>query len=254
MKQFISSLKSSYRVNRDILSVITICLVLAITSMAFQDPTKVNIPLKKAVLDSPPENTNIKIEIDLKEIEQSIKKSMELVDKRMKDIDWSAMQKQIQESLKNVDLATIQIDVNKLMKDVDLSKFKFEFDASKMADMDKLKVDLDKMKTELKLAMKDFNSEDLKKEMEKVKKEMEKNKDQLKIELEKTKLDMETVKEGLTGIKEMTTEMEKDGLINKTERNEIEFRNKELYINGKKQSPEITEKYRKYFKGERFTR
>ncbi|MDQ6756439.1 MAG: hypothetical protein M3004_05845 [Bacteroidota bacterium] len=53
-------------------------------------------------------------------------------------------------------------------------------------------------------------------------------------------------------VKEMTTEMEKDGLINKKEGYNIEYKNKELLINGKKQSNEVTEKYRKYFKGEDF--
>ena len=50
----------------------------------------------------------------------------------------------------------------------------------------------------------------------------------------------------------MTTEMEKDELLNKKESNTIEYKNKELLINGKKQSPEVTEKYRKYFKGNNF--
>ena len=70
--------------------------------------------------------------------------------------------------------------------------------------------------------------------------------------MDNAKLEMLKAKTGMSELKEMTTEMEKDGLLNKKESNTIEYKNKELLINGKKQSPEVTEKYRKYFKGDNF--
>jgi hypothetical protein len=99
---------------------------------------------------------------------------------------------------------------------------------------------------------KKINLDDIKKDMEKVKIEMDLNKDHLKIDMEKLKTDMSKLKTELAGIKEMTNEMEKDGLINKGEPINLEFKNKELYINGKKQSPEVSEKYSKYFKGDHY--
>ena len=100
--------------------------------------------------------------------------------------------------------------------------------------------------------IKKTNFDDLKKEMENLKKEMELNKDHLTIEMDKAKLELLKAKTGLSELKEMTSEMEKDGLLNKKESNTIEFKDKELFINGKKQSQETTEKYRKYFKGDNF--
>ena len=76
--------------------------------------------------------------------------------------------------------------------------------------------------------------------------------DNAKLEMDKAKPEMLKAKTGFSEIKEMTNEMEKDGLLNKKESNTIEYKNKELLINGKKQSPEATGKYRKYFKGDNF--
>ena len=50
----------------------------------------------------------------------------------------------------------------------------------------------------------------------------------------------------------MFTEMEQDGLINSKQGFNIEYKNKNLYINGAKQSEQVTSKYRKYFKDEHF--
>ncbi len=50
----------------------------------------------------------------------------------------------------------------------------------------------------------------------------------------------------------MFNEMEKDGLINSKEGFTIEYKNKDLYIDGKKQSEKTTDKYRKYFKQDHF--
>jgi uncharacterized membrane protein len=52
--------------------------------------------------------------------------------------------------------------------------------------------------------------------------------------------------------REMTEEMEKDKLLNKKESYIIEYKNQELFINGKKQSKEVSEKYRNFFKGKNF--
>ena len=50
-------------------------------------------------------------------------------------------------------------------------------------------------------------------------------------------------------MKEFTDELEKDGLIDKDKGYSIEWKNGgELYINGKKQSKEISDKYKKYYK------
>jgi hypothetical protein len=145
------------------------------------------------------------------------------------------------------------------MKEIDMSKMKMNFDklqlekeikdAMKNINMDEIKKSMEELKK--------INFDDVKKQMEQVKKEMALNKDHFKVdmeklksEMEKAKMDMLRAKEEMGEVKEMVGELEKDGLLNKNENNSIEYKNKELFINGKKQSAETTEKYKKYFKGD----
>ena len=257
---------------RNILFSFAFCIILAITAMAFQDSTVINKQHKKTMLDTVPQihNNDIDIELNLnpdsyRDLDQTIKKSLEMAEKSMKEIDWNKISKEVEQSMKQIDMAKLQMEIDKSMKAIDWEKIKAEINRSmKEIDMSKMKMDIEKeihgaLKNintdELKKSMeeiKKINFDDLKKEMENLKKEMELNKDHLKLELDNAKLEMLKAKTGLSEIKEMTTEMEKDGLVNKKESNTIEYKNKELLINGKKQSPEMTEKYRKYFKGDNF--
>ena len=97
-------------------------------------------------------------------------------------------------------------------------------------------------------ALSKVKMEDVHREMERVKVELEKNQGKMKLDLEKAKEDIRKAKEELKTMQEMIEQMEDDGLINTREDYRIQFKNNELIINGKKQSSEVTEKYRKYFK------
>ncbi|HUS03406.1 MAG TPA: hypothetical protein VMY77_16820 [Chitinophagaceae bacterium] len=258
--------------NRNILFGISFCIILAFSAMAFQDSSKINKHIQQSALDTVPKNNDIDINIDMKGLEENIKKSLEMAQKNIQNIDWNKMQKQMEQSMKQVDMAKLQMEINNSMKAVDFKKMQAEIERSmKEIDMTKLQLNLEDLQMnvdkEVKDAMKNINTDefkksmeelkkinfdDMKKEMEKVQKEMELNKDHFKLDMEKLKLDMEKVKVEMGEIKHMTEEMEKDGLINKTESNTIEYKDKELFINGKKQSPQMTEKYRKYFKGDNF--
>jgi hypothetical protein len=250
--------------NRNILFGIISCIVLAFTAMAFQDSTQIS-KQKPATLDTVPKNHDIDIDLDTKDLDQTIKKSLEMAEKSMKEIDMNKISKQIEQSMKQIDISKLQLEIEKSMKQVDWDKMKSEIDRSmKDVDLNKMKLELEKeingeMKNinrqEIKKSLeeiKKINFDDLKKEMENLKKEMELNKDHLTKEMDIAKLELLKSKAGLIELKEMTSEMEKDGLLNKKEGNTIEFKNKELFINGKKQSQETTEKYRKYFKGDSY--
>jgi HAMP domain-containing protein len=97
-----------------------------------------------------------------------------------------------------------------------------------------------------------INMKEITEELKKVKIEFEKNKNQIKIDIQGAKDEIKKASASLREIKEMTDEMEKDKLLNKKEGYTIEYKNQELFINGKKQSKEVSGKYRKYFKGEDF--
>ena len=108
-----------------------------------------------------------------------------------------------------------------------------------------------------KLEIKDIDQDAIKKELDKAKMEIEK----ARVEIDKIDMDkimkearesIDKAKEELRLTKEMFTEMEKDGLIDPKQGFTIEYKNKDLYIDGKKQSAKTTDKYRKYFKKDHF--
>ena len=244
----ITAMKTQHS-SKNILLGISFFIILAFTAMAFQDSSKVKDPKQYAKLDTVPKNNNIDIDIEMKDVDQTIKKSLEQAEKSLKEIDWNKIKTQVDQSMKQIDMAKLQMEIDKSMKAIDWNKMKSDIDRSmKEIDMSKIKMDIEKSVQE----MKKVNFDDLKKEMEKLKIEMESNKDHFKMDMDKFKIDMGKLKIELKEFKEMTTEMEKDGLLNKNESNSIEYKNKELFINGKKQSQQAAEKYRKYFKGDNF--
>jgi zona occludens toxin (predicted ATPase) len=83
--------------------------------------------------------------------------------------------------------------------------------------------------------------------MEKVRDEMENNKDKMKLDLDKMRKDLEKTKAKLKGYQEMVYKMEADGILKTNSDYKIEYQDGELFINGKKQSAEVTSKYKKYF-------
>ncbi len=92
-----------------------------------------------------------------------------------------------------------------------------------------------------------------KKEMSRVKEELKLEKLDMKETMTRAYTEIDKAKEELKGYQEMIYTMEKDGLLNTKEDYTIEYRQGELSINGKKQSTEITSKYKKYFKKDMMT-
>jgi paraquat-inducible protein B len=135
----------------------------------------------------------------------------------LNDIDWGEKNEEIEKALKE---AKKEIEKAKLeIRDIDRDKIEKE--------LDKARLEIEKSRTEI-------DKIDLTKIMSEVREGIDKAKEELKL------------------TKEMFNEMEKDGLINSKEGFTIEYKNKDLYIDGKKQSEKTTDKYRKYFKQDHF--
>lgn len=172
-----------------------------------------------------------------------------------KNRDWKKVEDEMQRALKE-------------MEKIDMSKLKQELEESFN------KEDFEKMQKELKRSLDNLNEvelpkikkqlhEELSKQLAESEKQLAKTKEHLQQQKEKMKLELgdsfsETMKnldvtlsnarDQLKEFKKMTAELEKDGLIQKGENAEIRFKNGELFINGKKQSKEVSDKYKHYFK------
>lgn len=242
-------------------------LVLGILLMSFQDsPTaKGKYDIQDLNTDTFPDNDHMTMkqfdrlmnDLDTKimlEVGNALKsvdvdKIMKDAEASIRDIDIEKIVSEATASIKNIDLDKIMADVQSSLKDVDWNKHKVEVeDAMKEArkEIEKAKVEINKI-----------DKEEIRRELEKAKLEVEKSKDEIKkIDVDKimkdARKDIDEAKVELRQTKEMFNEMERDGLISQKDGFSVEYKNKELFINGKKQSESITDKYRKYIKGDHF--
>lgn len=163
------------------------------------------------------------------------------------------------EELRKTDFKKTEVEMQRALKELEQS-----FDHVKWEKMEKeLKESLQKIEeTDLPGIRKNLQ-EQLAKELSNTKEQLANTKKELEIQKEKMKDELgkglagtmknfdellPAYKEQLKTLNEMVKEMEKDGLIQKGENADIKYKQGLLYINGQKQSKEITDKYRHYFK------
>ncbi len=196
---------------------------------------------------------------DFDKLQSQLDKVLGEVDAELKGIDFTKIQKDAMESaLKAVDMEKMMKDVELSLKNIDLDKMMADVSASlKNVDLNFKSTEIEKAMAEAgreiekaKLELKDIDKEAIKKEIEKSKLEIEKI-DMNKI-MDEARAGIDKAKDELKLTKEMFTEMEKDGLVNSKAGFTVEYKNKELYIDGKKQDEKTTDKYRKYFKEDHF--
>ncbi|MEP7143400.1 MAG: hypothetical protein ABI707_11040, partial [Ferruginibacter sp.] len=251
--------------NKKIIAGVAACLLIGGVTMSFQ-----NIPfgpLDKLdtltdLQDSIPESAKDgEAKMNMKDFDllmQNMDKEMLKMQKEVSKIDFDKMHQEITASLNKVDLDKIKTGIDKAMKEIDFAKIE---QGVKVA---LKKIDWDEANNDVKLSLQDAKKEIEKINLEAVKKEIEKAKFQIeksKNEIKKINID-EIMKNANTGIlkakeelritKQMFNEMEKDGLINQKDGFTIEYKDKTLIINGKKQSEAISQKYKQYIKGDSF--
>jgi hypothetical protein len=202
---------------------------------------------------------------DFDKLQAQVDKVLGEVGAELKGIDFSKIQKVMESSLKEVDMEKVMKNVELSLKNIDLDKMMADVSTSlknvdlnfKSAEIEKALAEAGREIEKAKFDLKEVDKEAIKKELDKAKKEIEKSK------LEIEKIDMNKImdearagigkaKDELKLTKQMFTEMEKDGLVNSKAGFTVEYKNKELYINGKKQDEKTTDKYRKYFKEDHF--
>jgi hypothetical protein len=203
-------------------------------------------------LDEALKHINYKMEnIDWSKIQEQIRTSMNKVNEEMKDheVDMQKVQRQMDDAMKNIDFEKISKETARAMQhlneNIDINTINEEVQRGLKAA--KEQIDSKEFRESMNAAKK-INMDEVRKELENVKEEMEKNKFGLKEQMDNAKEGIEQPKAELKDYRELIDGLEKDGLINTKEDYSIKYKDDELYINGKKQSPEITDKYKSYFK------
>ena len=247
---------------------ISVCLLIGGITLSFQDtpfnylqhdtPDKVyvdTVPKKLGDADKNDKGMSMK---EFDELTANLDREIAKATDELKKIDWATIEKQVTDALKEVDVNKIQAEVANAMKEIDFEKIGDQVkDALKEVDMKDLNTEIQKAMNEASKEIGKVNMDEVKKEMEKAKLEVEKAKLEMKkIDLDKIMLQakdgIDQAKAELKNISSMFTEMEKDGLISKKDGFKVEYKDKTLYLNGKKQTDEVTDKYRHYFKDEHF--
>jgi uncharacterized protein YPO0396 len=203
-------------------------------------------------------------EKDWQEVQRNIEESIskidvgqiqQQVDQAIKKIDFEKINRQIQESLRKIDFDQIQRNIEQSLNDVkkiDKEEIKREIEKARKQVNEAL--EKEEWKENLKEAQKIKNEEvkkaleNTKKELARVKEEMKQQKFDMKKQFENAAQEVDKAKEEVKGYQDMIYEMEKDGLLNTKEDYTIEYKDGDLFINGKKQSQDVAGKYKKNFK------
>jgi hypothetical protein len=186
----------------------------------------------------PQQRNNDKDEFRMNDLDRVMKQlDIQLKDLniKMKDINLQ-LSKELKETIQKIDLDKMNKEIANEIKKVDVEKIKVEVNNSlKEAQEQIKKIDMEKMKQQLAEVQNNLNNGEFKKQMEEA--------------MNSAKKGIEGAKKELQQLKEFTGQLEKDGLIDKKQGYTIEWKNGgDLYINGKKQTKEISEKYKKYYK------
>lgn len=202
---------------------------------------------------------------ELDRLAQELDMNMLHVREQIRDIDMDMIHKQVELSLEKIDIDKILKDVELTLKNIDLENLladvKLQLDENEWKEKEgEIKKALENAHVELekaKLEIKSIDMDKIRRELEAAKQDLEKTRIELKnMDIDKitddARKEIQSAKGELKLLKEMFMEMKKDGLVDSKGEYKIEYKNKELYINGKKQSQQITDKYRRYIKGEHF--
>jgi hypothetical protein len=198
--------------------------------------------------DRPVDDKNLdKLDEALKNLDVRMKE----LDERLKKMDFSKMEKETNVAMKKVDFEKMNKELEASMKKIDWQKMQEELNAS----MGKLKeVDMSRVKEQLartQLQM-EKHQHDMKLNHEHMQENIEKTMKHAHESMQKAQQSMEKAHAQLANLQEFTDALQADGLIDKKKDYNVEVKDGELYINGTKQSKEVSEKYKKYYKKDNF--
>ncbi|HMJ47594.1 MAG TPA: hypothetical protein VK498_09700 [Ferruginibacter sp.] len=261
MKQFILK-------NLPAITGIAALLLIGGLTMSFQDTSQKTTRTEEVTVQDTLPGKRYESALTMKEFDKLMKdmdKQMLEVATELKKIDFAGIEKQLETSLKEVDMEKIMNDVNNSIKAIDVEKIIADVKNSlkdinweeKSGEIKKAMAEAKDEIEKAKIEIKDINKDEIRKELEEARKEIEKAKLEIrKIDMDKimseAKAGIEDAKKELKITREMFNELEKDGLVIIKQGFTIEYKDKDLYINGQKQKSSVTDKYRKYIKDDHF--
>jgi hypothetical protein len=187
-------------------------------------------------------NTN-----DIDKAMKNLNENMANLDIQMKNLNLN-LDKQIRESLSKINFEEIAKQTEASLKEIDWNKLQQEVNNSlQQAQNEIAKIDFTKLQNDMKAMQEKLQSEEFKSQFN-----SDKLQKQIDEAMSKAKEGIEKAKQQLKRTDDFTNELAADGLIDKKKGYTIEWKNGSLYIDGKEQPKNVSDKYRKYendFKG-----
>lgn len=185
-----------------------------------QDDININLDGLDKSLDGL--DVNLKnLDINLSGLDTCIEKSVKLA---LANINFEEIGKTTRDAVNSINWKDIQTNINNAMRDVHVEL--------KNIDWNKISADIKVAADEVKKAHIDVNVQEM-----------------VNNAMEKASEGIEAAKVELKRYKDFVNDLDKDGLINKDNGYRLEWKNDgSLYINGKKQPKEVSDKYHKYYK------
>lgn len=169
-------------------------------------------------------------EVDQEKMQADIRKAMKEV-----DINMAKVKEEMARSMKDFDKQKIELEVQKAMQQIDAEKIKKEVhEALASIDTEKMKADLEKVK--------EIDMTKMKEELANIQPQVEKAMKEAHVSIEKARKEM-------TAYRNLVNALDRDGLLKKSGNYTVEYKDKELTVNGKKLSAEDKKKYSEYLSG-----
>ena len=253
--------KNSFGISSTVV-VMAACLLIAATSQSFQSSQYGPLLQYDSMSEIPDSTPPVKKHSDKlsKEISDDISNEINAAISKamiaMKSVDAAHINEEIRSSLKKIDAAKMKKEIDQAIRETDFAAIQKQVDeALQQVEWAKISGEVELSLEKAKKEMGSIHLELIDEQLEKAKLEIEKAQDQLKkTDIEKivhnAQTNIEAAIEKLQLQKDLLKELETDGLINRHEGFHIEYKYKHLYINGKKQGDQVTQKYQHYFNGE----
>ncbi len=169
---------------------------------------------------------------------------MKDLDVQLKDLDIN-IEKQVYDAVANIDFDKISKEVEENLQKIDWDKIQADVDKSiKDAQVQLKNIDMKKITDEVKEMQEKFNSKEFQDQFN-----SEKINQQINNAMKQAREGIDKAKQQVQQLKDFTEALQKDGLIDKSKGYTIEWKdNGDLYINGEKQSKQVSDKYSPYYK------
>lgn len=256
------AMKAFIATNKRTITAAVICLLLAGITMSFQPLQFGPIQHYDSLSETPdtiPGKKERHEKMTMKQYDEmmnNLNADMRKAFEEVKSIDAAKLAKEIEASLKELDAEKFKMEIEKAMKDVDFAAIQKEVsNAMKEVEWARVSEEVKHSLNQAKKEMEHINMDAVNGQIEKATTAMEKSKSALeKIDfdniLKEACKNIEEAKQMLKLQKELFNEMEADGLIHSKDGFTIEYKDKSLYINGKKQPDNVAQKYKRYIPGD----